>query len=115
MTYQRPPTPQLRPRLPRPLFEEWSWQLEGSCLGYPSVVFYPDESRRGDIRRREEEAKAICRGCPVLQPCREYSLNAPEVHGIWGGMTAKERVSHGHHPGTPQLAEVRSGYRPTSR
>jgi hypothetical protein len=27
----------------------------------------------------------------VLRQCRDYALNIGEQHGIWGGLTAKER------------------------
>ena len=44
-------------------------------------------------------AKKICEHCPVLAACREWALKQPNapvkqdtLHGIWGGMTRKERV-----------------------
>ena len=40
---------------------------------------------------REAVAKAICRSCPVLEECREYSLEVREGHGIWGGLNEMER------------------------
>jgi WhiB family transcriptional regulator, redox-sensing transcriptional regulator len=78
--------------LPAPRFDEWSWQLEGSCLAYPPEMFFPDE-RGGQLRRREATAISVCRDCPVVVKCRDYALTAPEMHGIWGAMTARERVS----------------------
>jgi hypothetical protein len=47
--------------LPRPLFEAWSWQFRGNCRDYPLEVFFP-EARGGNLTRREERAKRICRG-----------------------------------------------------
>lgn len=40
---------------------------------------------------REAAAKSICRRCPVLAECRDYAMSDPSLHGIWGGLTAKER------------------------
>ena len=81
-----------RPRnLPRPLFDEWSWQLRGKCKDEPLEVFYP-EARGRTLRSREERAKRICRECPVLDACRDYALRAPEAYGIWGALTPRERV-----------------------
>ena len=36
-------------------------------------------------------AKSLCETCPVLLDCRDYAVDAGEQHGIWGGMTVKER------------------------
>ena len=39
-----------------------------------------------------EPAKAICKACPELGPCRDYALSAPlELGGIWGATSAGER------------------------
>jgi hypothetical protein len=89
----RPAFDTLRPRwLPAPTLENWSWQLRGSCLGYPSEVFFPDGKQGQPLQHLEDRAKDICRDCPVLSMCRNYALSAPEMHGIWGAMTARERA-----------------------
>ncbi|AEV73513.1 MULTISPECIES: WhiB family transcriptional regulator [Mycolicibacterium] len=88
----RTPVARIRPRgLPRPLNAEWSWQLQGRCVGYPLDIFFPECEGREGLRRREETAKLICYRCPVLTKCRDYALKTPEVHGVWGAMTARER------------------------
>ncbi|MEU9662708.1 WhiB family transcriptional regulator [Streptomyces chartreusis] len=38
-------------------------------------------------------AKAICTGCPVRTECLAYALDHRIEHGIWGGMTERERRS----------------------
>lgn len=82
----------LRPRwLPAPLLTEWDWQQAASCVAASVELFFPDERHRLERRRKEAEAKLICRQCPVLSTCREYSLTAVEPHGIWGALTARER------------------------
>ncbi|WP_454792135.1 WhiB family transcriptional regulator [Mycolicibacterium lutetiense] len=78
--------------LPPPALDEWSWQLRGLCRDHPAAVFFPEEVRGRPLRRREDAAKAICRGCPVLDRCRAHALSAPEPYGIWGAMTARERA-----------------------
>ena len=78
--------------LPRPLFEEWRWQLQDRCLGYPSDVFFPAGHGRQGRRRREEYAKKICRDCPILARCRAHALKTPELYGVWRAMTARERA-----------------------
>ena len=36
-------------------------------------------------------ARILCGDCPIKMKCLEYALEAHEVHGIWGGLTPKER------------------------
>ena len=38
-------------------------------------------------------AKSLCADCPVKMPCLEYAITNNESHGIWGGLTYKERVA----------------------
>ena len=39
-------------------------------------------------------AKVVCRKCPVRSQCLAYAMDAPIDHGIWGGMTERERRRH---------------------
>jgi WhiB family redox-sensing transcriptional regulator len=38
-----------------------------------------------------EPARLICAQCPAREPCLDYALRNGIVHGIWGGMTERER------------------------
>lgn len=76
---------------PRPLLEDWTWQELGSCRESAPEVFFPEDCGRAGLREREERAKRICRGCPVLARCREHALAVGEAHGVWGAMSARER------------------------
>jgi WhiB family redox-sensing transcriptional regulator len=79
-------------RLPGPVGRRWEWQLHGSCRGLDSSLFFHPEHERGAARHaREERAKTICRGCPVLAECRRHALAVREPYGVWGAMTADER------------------------
>lgn len=71
--------------------EYWPWQLRGRCLEFPSDLFFPEGEPRRDRRRHEEQAKRICRDCPVLARCREHAMSTPERYGIWGATTPRER------------------------
>ncbi len=72
--------------------EAWEWQLDGHCRGVDSEVFFHPDGERGRARaERAYLAKRICRGCPVLERCREYALAVGEPFGVWGGMTEEER------------------------
>lgn len=80
-------------RLPEPVTTMWEWQMHGLCRGMDSAVFFHPEGERGHKRAaREEQAKRVCAQCPVLQRCREYAVTAGEPYGVWGGMSAPERM-----------------------
>jgi WhiB family redox-sensing transcriptional regulator len=79
-------------RLPGPVADLWDWQLDGTCRREnPEVFFHPDGERGPSRRNRDEAAKAVCRGCPVLANCREHALAVREPYGVWGGLTEYER------------------------
>jgi WhiB family redox-sensing transcriptional regulator len=78
--------------LPKPLWDSWSWQTQGRCRDYPAEMFFPESEGRDGLRSREKQAKDICRECPVVFTCREHALRTPEVHGVWGAMSARERA-----------------------
>ena len=47
--------------------------------------FFPEKG--GSTR----QAKAVCLMCPVREVCLEYALDNEERHGIWGGVSERER------------------------
>jgi hypothetical protein len=36
-------------------------------------------------------ARQVCAACPVRQPCLDYAITNRITHGIWGGLTERER------------------------
>ncbi|WP_415976671.1 WhiB family transcriptional regulator [Rhodococcus sp. 077-4] len=80
--------------LPPPITGVWEWQLQARCRTMPISLFYPDTGLRGPtLRHLEEEAKAICHQCPVLDTCRSHAERSIEPYGIWGGLTERERAT----------------------
>jgi WhiB family redox-sensing transcriptional regulator len=63
------------------------WMEEAACQFVDPYLWHP---RKGDAPA-VRKAKAICRECPVLASCRDYSLRRGEMHGVWGAMGEKER------------------------
>jgi hypothetical protein len=51
-------------------------------------VFFPDTAAP-DYAALVAKAKAICAPCAVREACVEAGLG--EQHGIWGGLTARQR------------------------
>lgn len=68
--------------------EEWTAQSACSTCSDPDA-FYPEH--KPDRREREEYARSHCAVCPVRAECLAYAMDNGERHGIWGGLTAKER------------------------
>lgn len=69
-----------------------SWVRRARCAGRSAV--FSDE-------QRNDEAVAICGGCPVRRKCRAWALvNA--VDGVAGGMTADERARWRREAGEPE-------------
>jgi hypothetical protein len=69
-----------------------TWTDDAACKG-ATAVFYTDS--------RRNEALAICRRCPVLEPCRADTLaedltevRARNIQGVRAGMLATERRAH---------------------
>ncbi len=63
------------------------WQADALCREYPDVDYFPSPGRSSAA------AKKICARCLVRAECLSYALElGPEVHGIFGGTTARERA-----------------------
>jgi WhiB family redox-sensing transcriptional regulator len=45
----------------------------------------------GPALDQAEQAKAVCRVCPVAAHCLEYALYSRQEAGIWGGLDEEER------------------------
>jgi len=58
----------------------------------PARVFHPE--RGENTRLWVSTAKAVCAGCPVREECLEAGMREPR--GVWGGLTARERVRLRH-------------------
>lgn len=85
----------------------WDWQLQGSCRQASPETFFHPEGERGTKRRsRDEQARAICVGCPVIEACREHALSVREPFGVWGGLTEdeRERIYAAHPPLAASIA-----------
>lgn len=59
-----------------------------ACQTTDPEVWFADAEEGFNYTR---EAKLFCAHCPVRKPCAEYAIEAEEMHGIWGGLTPRER------------------------
>ncbi|MEV6523933.1 WhiB family transcriptional regulator [Longispora sp. NPDC051575] len=63
---------------------DMEWTLRASCRGSNPEALYVDGAA-------QHEAKRICEHCPVRYRCLAEALDAGDEHGVWGGMTDRER------------------------
>lgn len=66
-----------------------AWVADALCAQTDPEAFFP--THRGGTIKTANRAKAVCAQCPVQRECLEYSLEARERHGVWGGLSEPER------------------------
>lgn len=65
------------------------WQEQARCLKEDPELFFPEKGEVGKIMAKE--AVNVCKKCPVIKECLQHALKNNEIHGIWGGMSPKQR------------------------
>lgn len=67
------------------------WMGHALCAQIDLELWFPPKSGSS------QPAKRICNGfrgrppCPVRDECLAYALRHNEQHGVWGGMSERER------------------------
>jgi hypothetical protein len=73
---------------PRPT----DWRKSAACLTEDPALFFPTGDS-GPSLLIIEQAKTVCRGCPVLDTCGQWATDNRVEYGIFGGLTEQERAS----------------------
>lgn len=66
------------------------WRLRGACREEDPELFFP-LGVSGAAVAQAEEAKRVCRGCPVMDECRAWADANKVTDGVWGGMSEEDR------------------------
>ena len=66
------------------------WRHEAACRREDPDLFFP-VGTGGPALLQIEEAKAVCRRCPVLNECLKWALQGGLEMGVCGGLTEDER------------------------
>jgi WhiB family transcriptional regulator, redox-sensing transcriptional regulator len=81
------------------------WEKQAVCQDTPIELWFGAERPFGDKRQQRTkgqtaQAKAICARCPVLDACRQWTLESRIPFGIVGGWTEAERreILYGKRP-----------------
>jgi hypothetical protein len=64
-----------------------AWHHQAVCANRGEDMF------PGTADAEIEDAKAVCRRCPVVQACGQWALDQRIAEGVWGGMSEKERAN----------------------
>ncbi|CAM02132.1 transcription factor WhiB [Saccharopolyspora erythraea NRRL 2338] len=67
-----------------------NWRDQAACLDEDPELFFP-VSEVGPGARQAAAAKAVCARCPVRSECLDHALENGLDHGVFGGMTDRER------------------------
>ncbi len=68
------------------------WRFEAACLSKDPEIFFPIGDS-GPALDQIEQAKAVCRTCPVIESCLTWALDTGQDAGVWGGLSEQERVT----------------------
>ncbi|MET9449891.1 WhiB family transcriptional regulator [Streptomyces cinerochromogenes] len=67
-----------------------NWRDHAACRHEDPDLFFPIGTT-GPAQVQSEQAKAVCRRCPVRDQCLEWAMDTDQSIGIWGGTTELER------------------------
>lgn len=68
------------------------WRHHAVCRDEDPDLFFPIGDT-GPAVLQVKEAKTICARCPVIGTCLQWALESKQEHGVWGGLSEKERVN----------------------
>jgi WhiB family redox-sensing transcriptional regulator len=66
------------------------WRHSAVCREEDPELFFPI-GNTGPALLQVEEAKAVCRACPVMEHCLQWVLESGPEEGVWGGLSEDER------------------------
>ena len=74
------------------------WRHRAKCKDKDSEAWFPVGDDNGNesaaYLRLAEEAKTVCRSCPVVSDCLAWAIESGQGYGVAGGMTPRERRNH---------------------
>ncbi len=69
-----------------------NWRHRAACLEENPELFFPIGDTEPALRQLHR-AKQVCAGCPVREACLQWAVDIRQDHGVWGGLSAAERVN----------------------
>lgn len=62
-----------------------AWRDEALCRQTDPELFFPGKGKSC------EPAIRVCQGCPVRAECLGHAIRYRETHGVWGGLSPRQR------------------------
>ncbi len=69
------------------------WRHHAACREVDPEGFFPI-GNTGPALLQIEEAKQVCRRCPVMESCLQWAVESGQDAGVWGGMSEDERRAY---------------------
>ena len=63
------------------------WMRNAACRGEGFDTWFPTD----ETGEEAAAARRVCAGCSVRAECLDYALVGRIRHGLWGGLSARER------------------------
>ncbi|MFJ9175588.1 WhiB family transcriptional regulator [Streptomyces sp. NPDC102360] len=67
------------------------WLDSAACVDEDPDLFFP-VGTTGPAMDDVEEAKEVCRRCPVITECLRWAVSTGQTTGVWGGTSEGERA-----------------------
>lgn len=74
------------------------WRHAAICRFEDPELFFPlgeehtsSQAPTGPVQTQQDEAKAVCRACPVVSECLAWAIESGQDFGVWGATTPEER------------------------
>ena len=75
----------------------WIGATAQRVLDEDPELFFPI-GNTGPALLQIEEAKGVCRRCPVVDTCLKWAIETGQDAGVWGGLSEDERRALKRHP-----------------
>lgn len=65
------------------------WMHKAACRGEGFDAWFSTD----EVGEQADSARRVCAGCPVRPECLDYALDGHIRHGLWGGLSSRERAA----------------------
>jgi WhiB family redox-sensing transcriptional regulator len=69
------------------------WRDHAACREADPELFFPI-GNTGPALVQIEQAKRVCRRCPVIGACLHWAVETGQDAGVWGGLSEEERRAY---------------------
>ena len=67
------------------------WRHYAACRDIDPELFFPIGKAGPVVAHQVAQARRVCAGCQVREPCLHWAVASGQDAGVWGGTTEEER------------------------